>query len=79
MRKHPEIGYQIAKSLEDISHVAENILTHHEKWDGSGYPQGLKGNEIPLPGRILAVADAYDAMTQNRVYRKAMPKEEVLA
>ena len=78
MRKHSEIGYQIALSLDDISHVAQDIMTHHERWDGSGYPQGLRGDAIPLPARILAIADAYDAMTQDRVYRKAMPKVSAL-
>ena len=51
----------------------------HERWDGSGYPRGLKGEEIPLLSRILAIADAYDAMTADRVYRKALPKEEAIA
>ena len=78
MRKHSEIGYQIAKSLEDIAHVAGDILAHHERWDGSGYPKGLQGEAIPLLARILAVADAYDAMTRDRVYRKAMPREVAL-
>lgn len=79
MKRHPEIGYQIARSLEDIAHVAEDILSHHERWDGLGYPRGLKGEQIPLAARILAVADAYDAMTKDRVYRKAMPREQALA
>ena len=79
MRRHPEIGYQIARSLEDIAHVAEDILSHHERWDGLGYPRGLRGKQIPLAARILAVADAYDAMTKDRVYRKAMPREQALA
>lgn len=74
MQKHTEIGYRIASSLEDIAHVASDILTHHERWDGSGYPKGIQGDSIPLAARILAVADAYDAMTQDRVYRKAMSK-----
>lgn len=78
MRKHSEIGCRIAMSLDDISHVANDILTHHEHWDGSGYPKGLKGEAIPLLARILAVADAYDAMVQDRVYRKAMPRETAL-
>lgn len=58
--------------------MAEFILSHHERWDGKGYPRGLKGEEIPLLCRILAVVDAYDAMTSDRVYRKAMSKEEAL-
>ncbi len=78
MKKHPEIGYRIAISLPELSSVAEYILTHHERWDGKGYPKGLMGEEIPLLSRILAVADAYDAMTEERVYRKKRSKEEAL-
>lgn len=72
MKRHPEIGYRIAQNTPELSTVAEYILSHHERWDGTGYPRGLKGNEIPLLCRILAVADSYDAMTNNRAYRKAM-------
>ena len=78
MKKHPEIGYRIAISLPELSSVAEYILTHHERWDGKGYPKGLMGEEIPLLSRILAVADAYDAMTEERVYRKKRSKEEAM-
>lgn len=77
MKKHSEIGYHIALNVPELTHVAESILYHHEHWDGKGYPQGLKGREIPLNSRILAVADAYDAMTNDRVYRKAIKPEEV--
>ncbi|MDD4262841.1 MAG: HD domain-containing protein, partial [Syntrophaceticus schinkii] len=55
------------------------ILSHHERWDGKGYPQGLKGEEIPLLSRILAVADAFDAMIHDRPYRKAMSREKAMA
>jgi HD-GYP domain-containing protein (c-di-GMP phosphodiesterase class II) len=79
MKKHPEIGYRIAMSSPDLMSIAEYILCHHERWDGKGYPQGLKGEEIPILSRILAIADAYDAMTQDRPYRKAMSKEEAAA
>ena len=75
MRKHSEIGYRIAMASPELVPIAEYILYHHERWDGGGYPSGLKKEEIPLPSRILAVVDAYDAMTQDRVYRKAMTKE----
>lgn len=78
MKKHPEIGYRIAKSSPELEPIAEYILAHHERWDGKGYPQGLKGEEIPLLSRIVAVADAYDAMTEDRVYRKALTKEQTL-
>ncbi len=78
MKRHPEIGYRIAISLPELSSVAEYILTHHERWDGTGYPRGLMGEEIPLMSRILAVADAYDAMTEERVYRKKRSKAEAM-
>jgi len=78
MQKHSNIGYRIAMAAQEFSSVADYILTHHEQWNGSGYPNGLKGEEIPLPSRILAVADAYDAMTENRVYRNAMTPEEAV-
>lgn len=79
MKKHPEIGWRIAKAIPELTHIAEYILCHHERWDGHGYPRGLKGEEIPLLSRILAVVDAYDAMTSDRVYRKAMPREKAFA
>lgn len=79
MKKHPEIGYRIALSTPELEHIARYILSHHEKWDGSGYPAGLAGEEIPLASRILAIADAYDAMTEDRVYRKAMDRQDALA
>ncbi|HEX3026346.1 MAG TPA: diguanylate cyclase, partial [Clostridia bacterium] len=75
MRKHSEIGYRIAQTTPELSKVSEYILAHHERWDGTGYPGGLKEDQIPLLCRILAVADAYDAMTNDRVYRKALSQE----
>jgi len=72
MKTHPEIGYRIAMSSPDFASIAELILTHHERWDGKGYPNHLSGEKIPLLARILAVADAFDAMTEDRVYRKAL-------
>ncbi|HHU28987.1 TPA: diguanylate cyclase [bacterium] len=78
MRKHPEIGYRIAMASPDLVPIAKYILYHHEKWDGTGYPEGLIGEDIPLLSRIIAVADAYDAMTNDRPYRKAISKEEAL-
>jgi len=78
MKKHPEIGYRIATSVPTLAPIAEYILCHHERWDGKGYPQKLAGNKIPLLSRILAVVDAYDAMTQDRPYRKAMKHEAAL-
>ena len=75
VRQHPEIGYRIAQASLDLVRISHLILSHHERWDGQGYPQGLKGTDIPLLARIIAVIDAYDAMTQDRPYRKAMPEE----
>jgi diguanylate cyclase (GGDEF)-like protein len=78
MRRHTEIGYRIARETPELAGISELILSHHERWDGTGYPHGLKGEEIPLPCRIISVVDAYDAMTHNRVYRLAMSKKEAL-
>lgn len=78
MKKHPEIGHRIVMSTPELAHIAEYILCHHERWDGKGYPSGLEGNEIPLLSRIISVADAYDAMTEDRVYRKALPAREAI-
>ncbi|WP_369017629.1 PAS domain S-box protein [Thermatribacter velox] len=78
VKKHPEVGYRIAQSSPDILPIAEAILAHHERWDGKGYPQGLKGEQIPLIARILAVVDAYDVMIQGRPYKKAMQQEEAI-
>lgn len=71
IRQHAEKGYRIALSSPDLAGIADLILKHHEKWDGSGYPLGLKGEEIPVECRILAIADAYDAITNDRPYHKA--------
>lgn len=71
MQRHPEAGYRIAHAAPELSAVADLILAHHERWDGTGYPQGLKGLEIPLACRILAVADTFDAIINNREYRDA--------
>ncbi len=79
MKKHPEIGAEIVAPIRKLRPVAEIILAHQERYDGSGYPRGLKGTEIPLGARILAVVDAYSAMTEDRVYRKAMSPEEAIA
>lgn len=78
MKRHPEIGYRIAMSAPELEGIAEYILCHHERWDGKGYPQGKQGEEIPLPSRILAVADAYDAMSEERVYRKALSIQQAI-
>ncbi len=79
IRRHSEIGYRIAAATPDLASIAENILAHHERWDGTGYPQGLAGAQIPLMARILSVADAFDVMTHGRPYRQAISREEALA
>lgn len=78
MQRHCEIGQRIALSSPALSPIADGILKHQEWWDGSGYPLGLAGEKIPLECRILAIADAYDAMTSDRPYRKAMSKEAAI-
>lgn len=72
IKRHPEIGHTILKNLTPLAYALPGVLHHHEAIDGSGYPLGLKGNEIPLFARILAVADSYDAMTSDRPYRAGM-------
>lgn len=72
MKTHVNKGYQIAKSSQEFSGIADMILYHHERWDGRGYPEGLRGEQIPLLSRIISVVDSYDAMTNDRAYRKAL-------
>jgi len=79
MKRHPEIGYRILSSVSEFSEIAVCVLEHHERWDGGGYPRGLKGNEICLDARIIAFADAYDAMTCGRTYQSALTTQEALA
>lgn len=78
MRQHSEKGYRIAASSPDLAGVADLILKHHERWDGKGYPLGLTGEEIPIECRILAIADAFDAITSHRPYSAARSKEEAV-
>lgn len=78
IKKHCEIGYHIAKSSTELGSIAEAILHHHERWDGKGYPQGIKGKEIPLLSRIISVVDTYDVITHERPYRQTMSHEEAL-
>ncbi|MCL5070041.1 MAG: diguanylate cyclase [Actinobacteria bacterium] len=78
IKKHPEVGYRIAESSPELAVIAEDILAHHEWWNGSGYPRGLQGNNIPLPSRIIAVIDAYDAMINDKPYRKAMTEDDAI-
>jgi len=81
MRRHPEIGARLLEGSDDPLFLlaAEVALTHHEKFDGSGYPRGLSGTQIPLSGRIVAVADFFDAVTMDRCYRPAMSDSEAFA
>ncbi len=79
IKRHPEDGYRIARAIDSFAHIAEEILAHHEKWDGSGYPHGLKGKKTPLLARIVAAADAYEVMSSGRPYKKAMTRNEIAA
>lgn len=79
IKRHPEIGYRILSSSNEFSEIADYVLKHHERWDGKGYPGGFKGEEISMQSRIIAIADAYDAMTSDRPYRRGMGAKEALA
>lgn len=79
VQTHPEIGYRILKNTIIFGDIAEMILCHHEHVDGSGYPRGLRSNEIPLESRMLNICDAYDAMTSNEFYRESRNKDEAIA
>ena len=79
MREHPRIGYEMLKGLRFLQPSLPGVLYHHERWDGAGYPTGLMGNAIPLPVRILAVADVFDALTSDRPYREGLSFEAATA
>jgi HD-GYP domain-containing protein (c-di-GMP phosphodiesterase class II) len=78
MRRHPVYAYEMLKSINYLTPALDIPYSHHEKWDGSGYPQGLNGEEIPLSARIFCVVDVWDALTSKRPYRDALPPEKVL-
>lgn len=78
IRRHPKTGYRILKSIPGLDKIAQAVLTHHERWDGSGYPQGLKGKQIPYEARVVAVADSYDAMVNERSYRIPVTRREAV-
>jgi len=78
IKKHCEVGYRILSSVNEFSEIAESVLSHQERWDGKGYPQGLKGEDIPIQSRIIAVADAFDAMTSDRTYRLGISEAEAV-
>ncbi|MCZ6766873.1 MAG: HD domain-containing protein [bacterium] len=79
LKKHPEVGAAIIENMEFLSGAIAHVKHHHEKWDGSGYPDGLEGDDIPLGARIISVADSFDAMTTDRSYRKALTWKEAKA
>ncbi len=78
VKKHPDIGFRILSASNEFSGIAEDVLQHHERWDGKGYPKGLKNVEISLNARIIAIADTYDAMISDRAYRKAFTKDQAI-
>lgn len=75
MKRHPEIGYRILSTVNDMLEISQYVLAHHERWDGCGYPKGLRREKIPLQSRIISIADAYDAMISKRSYSDVMPEE----
>ena len=79
IKKHPQIAADIIRPIQFMHDIVPLVLYHHERWDGKGYPAGLKAEEIPIGARIIAVADAYDAMTSDRPYRKAMSSEKAMS
>ena len=79
VREHPEIGANILSGIKQMQEITPIVLTHHERFDGQGYPRGLQGENIPLGGRIVMLADSFDAMISNRTYRRALPATGVLA
>ena len=78
MRRHPEIGYHILRSVNEFAPMARYILHHHERMDGTGYPRQLVANDIPMQSKIIGIADAYDAMTSHRPYREDLSLSEVV-
>jgi putative two-component system response regulator len=78
MKKHPEIGARILRDIKQISDLIPGVLHHHERWDGRGYPGKIAGENIPKMGRIICLADCFDAMTSNRTYRKALSLDTAL-
>ena len=78
IKRHPEVGYQILRSADEYVHIAESVLSHHERADGKGYPRNLKLDDIPLQARILAVAEAYDVMTHGDLYKSPSTEAEAV-
>ena len=78
MKKHPRLGYEIIKNINFLKKSSYAILHHHERIDGTGYPDGLRGEEICIEAKIISLSDSFDAMTSDRSYRKALKKEDVI-
>jgi HD-GYP domain-containing protein (c-di-GMP phosphodiesterase class II) len=78
MKLHSDLGYQILNGIDFLQDAAEIVLSHHERFDGEGYPRSLKGDETPLGARVFAVVDAYDAMTSRRPYREPLSQEDAI-
>jgi diguanylate cyclase (GGDEF)-like protein/PAS domain S-box-containing protein len=78
VKKHPEIGYNICQSNPQLAHIAEGVLSHHEWWNGEGYPYGLRGDNIPITSRIISIVDAYDVMISGRTYKRAVTEAEAV-
>jgi HD-GYP domain-containing protein (c-di-GMP phosphodiesterase class II) len=78
MRSHPHVGAKIVEPIPFMGEAVEIVRSHHERYDGTGYPAGLRGEEIPLGARVFAIADAFDAMTSDRPYRRALPVDEAI-
>ncbi|MCX7668114.1 MAG: HD-GYP domain-containing protein, partial [Atribacterota bacterium] len=79
VRRHPEVGFRIVQAIPELASLAPFILAHHEWYNGQGYPRGLKGKEIPLLSRLIAICDAFEVMTSGRPYKKALSLEEAIA
>jgi HD-GYP domain-containing protein (c-di-GMP phosphodiesterase class II) len=79
MRRHPEIGRELMEQVDFLRRATDIPYAHHERWDGTGYPRGLRGEEIPLAARIFSIVDVWDALSFPRVYKPAWPEPEVLA
>lgn len=78
IRKHPEYGWSAVRNVDSFHHASLLVLHHHERWDGGGYPGNLRGSDIPLGSRIIAVADSFDALTTNRPYRAGRTRDEAI-
>jgi len=78
IKRHPEVGYRILSTVNEMAEMSEYVLAHHEKWNGEGYPKGLKREEISIQSRIITIADAFDAMTSERTYRRVLSYDEAV-